>query len=921
MVPRGEAMALHVTGTDYYEVVDDEDFAATRELWSQDLVSETGQVYRGEYLAACLLEEAELGRGEHSVADLAEAKVREGGLLEIVHQTAIQRYDEGYERGVHDVDATAILETALDLRATAGLLRIAPAPRAWACLYWAHEADRGERELLRTRALSLGRLRAAFESSPALEQLAGDMAERLAAFLAAENLPVPPTEALLAGRYLVEELIDDELRFETSSEAVELRKLFFATLEARGTRTAFEDDLETLANRLGERFRLVRAWLEAFVEHSDDDQVCELAPVQVEAVAIMVTERKLERFASSAMSSVELTSLLGRHPRITDRAMTLRLDEFLSRTSEYMHVRVPAYRAYRELRHQVIETARQRLRLEELQTRVLSSFVRNRLINEVYLPLIGDNLAKQLGAAGEGKRTDLMGLLLLISPPGYGKTTLMEYVASRLGLTFVKVNGPSLGHAVTSLDPAEAPNATARQEVNKANLALEMGNNVMLYLDDIQHTSSELLQKFISLCDAQRRIEGVWRGRTRTHDLRGKKFCVVMAGNPYTESGEKFQIPDMLANRADTYNLGDILQGKDELFALSYLENSITSNTTLAPLAARGLDDVYRFVRMAAGEEVPTTDLEHDYSAVEIADVTATIGHLYRVQALLLAVNQQYIASAAMEDAYRTEPPFQLQGSYRNMNKLAEKVVPAMNADEVEALLDDHYTSEAQTLTTGAEANLLKLAEMRERMTPEQAERWSHIKREFARQRMMGGSDDDPSVRVTGMLSSLGDQLQGIRDTIATTAEEARRSAETRATADAAAPAADQHWQWMAAYLAKVDSILESLAQPELNVRVDNQPPAGIEDLLAGQVQLLENTLVPLAKLMTENVWDARKLDDRLVEILRRVKEVEGEVKGAAPVRRKAAAKPRKPPAKKEPASTSKASRTSSARRKKDPEP
>jgi hypothetical protein len=90
-------------------------------------------------------------------------------------------------------------------------------------------------------------------------------------------------------------------------------------------------------------------------------------------------------------------------------------------------------------------------------------------------------------------------------------------------------------------------------------LALEMGTNAMLYLDDIQHTSPELLQKFISLCDAQRKIEGVWRGRTRTYDLRGKKFCVVMAGNPYTESGETFRIPDMLANRADVYNLGDIL--------------------------------------------------------------------------------------------------------------------------------------------------------------------------------------------------------------------------------------------------------------------------------------------------------------------------------------------------------------------------
>ena len=35
-----------------------------------------------------------------------------------------------------------------------------------------------------------------------------------------------------------------------------------------------------------------------------------------------------------------------------------------------------------------------------------------------------------------------------------------------------------------------------------------------------------------------------------------------MAGNPYTESGEKFQIPDMLASRADTYNLGDVIGDK-----------------------------------------------------------------------------------------------------------------------------------------------------------------------------------------------------------------------------------------------------------------------------------------------------------------------------------------------------------------------
>ena len=368
---------------------------------------------------------------------------------------------------------------------------------------------------------------------------------------------------------------------------------------------------------------------------------------------------------------------------------------------------------------------------------------------------------------------DRMGLLLLISPPGYGKTTLMEYIASQLGLVFVKVNGPSLGHAVTSIDPAEAPNATARQEVDKINLALEMGNNVMLYLDDIQHTHPELLQKFISLCDGQRRIEGVWNGETRTYDLRGKRFCVIMAGNPYTESGDKFQIPDMLANRADTYNLGDILEGKGEQFALSYVENALTSNPTLGPIATRSLDDVHRFVKMAqgSGDEVASSAFEHDWSAVESQEAVSVLQKLLQVQAVLSRVNAEYIRSASMEDDYRTEPPFKLQGSYRNMNKLAEKVVSAMNDEELERLLDDHYRGESQTLTTGAEQNLLKLAEMRGRLSAEQKARWDEIKREYKRLKTMGGGEDDPVTRVTGTLSGLGRQLDEINRSIRDVAE------------------------------------------------------------------------------------------------------------------------------------------------------
>ncbi|MGH3585936.1 MAG: ATP-binding protein, partial [Pseudonocardia sp.] len=486
-----------------------------------------------------------------------------------------------------------------------------------------------------------------------------------------------------------------------------------------------------------------------------------------EAVALELCGAGLPRQDSSASVSATVEGLLGTHPRITGRRLELRLGEVLTRCQTFREERVPGFRAYQQQRNALVEAERARLRLEEFQPKVMSGFVRNHLLDEVYLPLIGDNLARQLGAAGEDKRTDRSGLLLLISPPGYGKTTLMEYVASRLGLVFVKVNGPALGHGVTSVDPGEAPNATARQEVEKINFALESGSNVLLYLDDIQHTSPELLQKFISLCDAQRRMEGVWDGRTRTYDLRGKRFAVCMAGNPYTEEGRRFRVPDMLANRADVWNLGDVLSGKDELFALSYVENALTSNPVLTPLSTRERSDIRLLVRLARGDDgVQPDQLSHAYSAAELDEVRSVLRKVLRVQQVVMTNNQAYIASAAMADASRTEPPFLLQGSYRNMNKLTERVVPAMNDDELERVIDDHYVGEAQTLTSGAEANLLKLAELRGRMGPEQAQRWAAVKAAFLREKALGGAEDDPMTRAVGAVGMLADRVGEIRTAI-----------------------------------------------------------------------------------------------------------------------------------------------------------
>ncbi|MFF4092483.1 DNA repair ATPase [Streptomyces sp. NPDC001834] len=756
LVPHGDAPAFALTGTDYRSPVADPDFAAARPYWDQTLPSESPRVYRAEHLAARLLDE----HGADALTALDPAE-----LTALVRKSAAVAYDEGHQRGVHDEDAAAILTTLLELHAGAGLLRFPPAVRAAAQLFWAYGTDEARRTSWTRRAVSLARARETFGLAPAVAALQEEWADVMGA--ASESATGPGTPAPRAvAAYLFEELTGGPDGFVTSAAV----RTFLDTFRRAVGSSAYDEDLAALHDDLPARRQLAEGWLASYAAASGAGiEPGDLA----EAVAVeLCPEPVLARYDCAAPLSATVDGLRGTHPRVDRGRLTVRLDELLARTAEFRATTVPGFRAYQRLRTELVAAERARLRLDDHRPRVMSAFVRNRLLDEVYLPLIGDSLAKQLGTADADRRTDSQGLLLLVSPPGYGKTTLMEYVADRLGLVLVKVSGPNLGHDVTCLDPAQARTATARQEVEKINFALEAGNNTLLYLDDIQHTSPELLQKFIPLCDATRRVEGVRDGEPRTYDLRGKRFAVCMAGNPYTESGARFQIPDMLANRADVWNLGEVLTGREDVFALSFVENALTANPLLAPLAGRSREDLALFVRLASGDGAARPDrLEHPYAPAEVERITAVLRHLLTARDTVLAVNAAYIASAAQTDESRTEPPFRLQGSYRNMNKIAERILPVMNDAELSAVIDDHYAGEAQTLTTGAEANLLKLAALRGRLTARQAARWAEITASYVRTQRLGTPDDDPLGRAVAALGLLADRIAAVESAIVRVAD------------------------------------------------------------------------------------------------------------------------------------------------------
>ncbi|TWT67300.1 DNA repair ATPase [Allorhodopirellula solitaria] len=900
-VYRGGELCLHLTGTQFFEPMSDPRLEASRELWDQPLVSENREIYRAEYLAMDLF---------HTVQQSPRSQPVE---LAWVSQQMNGRFDEGYAKGVHDVDATAILNTILQIDDQLSLLCYEPTLRACSQFWWHLLLDERRRGEMSDWIAGFAKLARAFPNAqPAIE-----FRERLSQLATSDAAIWRPLfgEHLAADRiaqYLFDEQLVSPSKTTLSGRAAELFEEFRNALPASDRKKWLIAGLRNNAEDPSRLYVLARNWVDAFLSKRpvpSDGDVDPAAGYRDElawfVLRDIVGESQSESMAmqppmdaddnasrQDRISVVEVPvaavvdSLVGSHERIHQGEMPIHYHEFMHRLGGYRASVVPRYRALHDAKAELVQEARDSMRLDEFKPKVLSSFVRNQLLDEVYLPLIGDNLAKQMGVAGADKRTDRMGLLLLISPPGYGKTTLMEYVANRLGLVFMKINGPAIGHGVTSLDPAEAPNAAAREEVERLNLALEMGDNVMLYLDDIQHTHPELLQKFISLCDATRKIEGVRHGKTRTYDLRGRRVAVVMAGNPYTESGDRFQVPDMLSNRADVYNLGEIIGDKADAFEMSYIENCLSSNTTLAALASAPPVDARRIAMAAQRDSMEGIELESNLSLDQTRDMFEVMRKLLRVRDVVLKVNRAYIRSAAQADSHRTEPPFKLQGSYRNMNRIAERVAPVMNDAELQTLIVSNYEQDAQTLTTDNEANVLKFKELMGIMTPEETQRWDAIKYAFVESVRMAGMDSEDQVgQVLRQLASMRDGLESIRQVLAKAIAMTDHSGEERMDAriDTLRQSLLAIGDSLSHQMESTGSQIENLARQnaatpiEQKVLVQHKVPRVMAELIKGQFHLMQEWMRPL---LTESIDNGRDIDrllkqlDQMMQTYRDVEDV-----------------------------------------------
>lgn len=75
------------------------------------------------------------------------------------------------------------------------------------------------------------------------------------------------------------------------------------------------------------------------------------------------------------------------------------------------------------------------------------------------------------------------------------------------------------------------------------------------------------------------------------------------------------------------------------------------------------------------------------------------------------------------------------------MNKIAERIVPLMNDVELMKLIENAYENDSQTLTQGAEANMLKWKEIVGSLNEKEALRWKEIKEIFLKNKLVKGED------------------------------------------------------------------------------------------------------------------------------------------------------------------------------------
>jgi len=402
IVPIKNQLNLHITGSNFFIPVEDELLNENPAFWDQLYSSENETIYRGEYLWYQYAN----GQSFTEIPKIEQLRLA-------ITKYASGKLNAGYEKGIHDHDAALIGLALLNKQEEVGLLTFDGMDRAWANLYWNYILTETEQNNWKDQINNAKHILKSFPNS----NIKTDLSAAIYEVMSGTDLPdmFSTVDVAKSASYLIETLLINN-QFVFSEEAFQLTKAFLGHLKMVKAVNNYNTGLASGSGDLSSRIGYVKNWLDSYLnEHHP-----EIDPeIRIETIAQLLSEDPATEIKGTAWINVK--GLLGDHHAVENGNYTIKYHEFYAKIEDYEGEILTQFNTYQQRKQEVLDEWKHKLRLEELKPQVLSSFIRNQLLDQVYLPIIGDNLAKQIGSVGEKGRTDRMGLLLLVSPPGYGR--------------------------------------------------------------------------------------------------------------------------------------------------------------------------------------------------------------------------------------------------------------------------------------------------------------------------------------------------------------------------------------------------------------------------------------------------------------------------------------------------------------------
>ena len=210
-----------------------------------------------------LFEAEESGKTE---LDSLNEAVKNNKIIDVVRKAAEPRYQEGYDKGVHDADAALILTSLLSLRESIGFLAYPALERRLAVFFISAGLDSNERSDLVHRCHNLYLMEETFGASKLRQQLVEEIAAILDCYIGQQDWL--SCDTTLSATYLIQESALTEQKFIVKEDSLELARQLKTQLKHKSLEKQIAGALSGCST-LEQKYQLHLAWLQSFVNHQE----------------------------------------------------------------------------------------------------------------------------------------------------------------------------------------------------------------------------------------------------------------------------------------------------------------------------------------------------------------------------------------------------------------------------------------------------------------------------------------------------------------------------------------------------------------------------------------------------------------------------------------------------------------------------